>query len=250
MSKVYFIGAGPGDPELITLKGYRIIKNADVVIYAGSLVSKEIIKDVKHNAEIIDSSSLNLYETHNIIKEAILKKKLVARVHTGDPSIYSAIKEQIYLLEQDNIPYEIIPGVTSAFALAAKSTITLTVPQKTQTLIITRVEGRTPMPEEEKLKKLAKHKASLAIYLSANMTERIKQDLIEGGYEEDTPVIVGYKVSWPDEKIFITSIKKLSEDIKKHNIKRQAVFLVVPGLKGEITFSKLYDPNFSHGFRK
>ncbi len=250
MCKVYFIGAGPGDPELITLKGYRIIKRADVIIYAGSLIPKEVFKERRQDAKVIDSSSLNLYEIHEIIKEAVQDGKIVARLHTGDTSIYSAIREQVYLLEKDNIPYEIIPGVTSAFALAAKTNITFTIPERTQTLIITRVGGKTPVPEKEDLAELAKHNCSMAIYLSANMSEKIKNALLEGGFKETTPVIVGYKVSWPDEKIFITSIKDLDKEVKAHDIKRQALFLVVPDIDEEITFSKLYSPSFSHSFRR
>lgn len=248
--KVFFIGAGPGDPELMTIKGQRIIKQSDLVLYAGSLVPKEVVDCAKKGARIVDSSTMTLEETHALMVETVKTGDLVARVHTGDPSLYGAVKEQMVLLDKDGIPYEVVPGVTVAFAAAAAAKVSFTLPEKTQTLIFTRLAGRTPVPEKEQLKDLARHKTSLAIYLSAANTARIVEELIFAGYEEDTPIVLAYRVGWPDEIILSSPLSELVETVKNHDIKRQAVFLILPGQEEEKTFSKLYSPDFRHGFRK
>ena len=247
---VYFIGAGPGDPELITVKGQKFIRLADLVLYAGSLVPKEMVSCAREDARVLDSSSMNLQETHALIVETVRSGGLVARVHTGDPSLYGAIKEQMHLLDHDGIHYEIVPGVTAAFAAAAKAKISFTLPEKTQTLIFTRLGGRTPVLERERLRDLAGHGSSLAIYLSASDPEGMVQELLSGGYPKETPVIVAYRVGWPDGVICSTSLSNLLDTLKKTGIRRQAVFLVLPGQKDEPIFSHLYRPEFSHGFRK
>lgn len=250
LGKVYFIGAGPGDPELLTLKAVSILKKADLVIYAGSLVPKKVIlPHIKEGCELMSSAHLTLQEIHEKIKLAVSQKMTVARVHTGDPSIYGAIDEQIYLLQKDNIDYEIIPGVTTACATAAKAKVSFTLPETTQTLVITRLSGRTKVPEKEEFEKLASHNCSLAVYLSATMADEIYQKCINAGYREDTLVVIGYRVGWEDEKIIYSTLKDLPLEVKKHSINRQAIFLILPN-RDQVFFSKLYDAEFSHGFRK
>jgi len=249
-TKVFFIGAGPGDPELMTIKGQRIIKQSDLVLYAGSLVPKELVDCAKKGARIVDSSAMTLEETHALMVETVKTGGLVARVHTGDPSLYGAVKEQMVLLDKAGITYEVVPGVTVAFAAAAAAKVSFTLPEKTQTLIFTRLAGRTPVPDKEQLRDLARHKTSLAIYLSAANTARVVEELISAGYKEDTRIILAHRVGWPDEMILSSPLSDLVETAKNHDIKRQAVFLVLPGQDEEKTFSKLYSPHFGHGFRK
>lgn len=197
--KVFFIGAGPGDTDLITLKGKRLIENVDVIIYAGSLVNSALFDKIEKNASIYNSASMNLQEIADIMLESVRKGKDVARVHTGDPSIYGAVLEQIAILRENNIPYEVVPGVSSAFAAAARLGVELTVPELTQTVIFSRAEGRTPVPPDEKLASLAEHRATLVLFLSISMIGRVVDELLIGGYPKDTPVAVVYKASWPDD---------------------------------------------------
>lgn len=248
-SQVYFIGAGPGDPELITIKGQRCIREADLVLYAGSLVPKEVVACAKKDAKIVDSSPMTLEETHSEILETVRSGGTVARVHTGDPSLYGAIKEQMIVLDRDDISYEIIPGVTVAFAAAAAAKVSFTLPEKAQTLILTRLAGRTPVPDRERLKDLARHNTSLAIYLSAGNPGGVIEALLAGGYPENTPVVVAHRVGWPDELIITTQISTLAETVYNAGINKQAVFLILPGQNDDPIFSKLYSPEFTHGFR-
>lgn len=249
MTQVYFIGAGPGDPELITVKGQNIIQKADLVLYAGSLVPKSLTEKAKPGAEVIDSAPLNLEQTHDLILKAVQNKGLVARVHTGDPSLYGAVREQIRLLKQEGISYQIIPGVTAAFAAASKAAVSFTVPEKTQTLTITRLEGRTPVPEGEKLASLAGHQNAMAIYLSAAHAPRMVEELTQGGFAPHTTIVIAHKVGWPGEKIFTTRLDEVCSVVEREGLNRQTVFLVLPGQESE-TYSKLYDPDFAHGFRQ
>lgn len=249
-TKVYFVGAGPGDPDLITVKGRRCVEEADLVLYAGSLVPRETVACAKSGARILDSSSLNLEETHDLIMETVEAGGTVARVHTGDPSLYGAVREQMVLLDQEGVDYEVVPGVTVAFAAAAAAGISFTLPEKVQTLILTRIGGRTPVPERERLRDLARHGASLALYLSAGDPEGVAAELLEGGYPEDTPVVVAYRVGWPDERILTTVLSEAVETVRRAGIERQAVFLVLPGQGDDPVFSRLYSARFSHGYRK
>ena len=248
-SQVYFVGAGPGDPELITIKGQKCIQQADLVLYAGSLVPKESVACAKEKAKVVDSSSMTLDETHAMILKTVRSGGMVARVHTGDPSLYGAIKEQMVLLDGDGVSYEVIPGVTVAFAAAAAAKISFTLPEKTQTLILTRLAGRTPVPDRERLRNLARHNTSLAIYLSAGDPEKMVKELLAGGYPGNTPVVVAHRVGWPDEMIITTQISALSAVVKEMGIHKQAIFLVLPGQKDDPVFSKLYSPEFAHGCR-
>ena len=248
--QVCFVGAGPGDPELITVKGQKCIQNADLVLYAGSLVPKDVVACAKEDAKVIDSSSMTLDETHALILKTARSGGMVARVHTGDPSLYGSIKEQMILLDRDGISYEVIPGVTVAFAAAAAAKISFTLPEKAQTLIFTRLAGRTPVPDLERLHDLARHNTSLAIYLSAGNPDEVAAELLAGGYPGDTPVVVAHRVGWPDEMIITTHISDLPDAVKEAGVHKQAVFLVLPGQKDDPLFSKLYSPEFSHGYRK
>ncbi len=247
--QVYFVGAGPGDPELITLRGLRCIKEADLVLYTGSLVPKETVAEAKAGAMVIDSSGMTLEEIHEQILRAVSSGGMVARVHTGDPSLFGAVGEQMELLERDGIDYQVIPGVTAAFAAAASAKVSFTTPEATQTLIITRGAGKTPVPKDEALERLASHRCSLAIYLSAAMAGEVQEALLKGGYGPETLVVIGYRVGWKDGAVWETQLGKLSQEVMEKGIKRQAVFLVLPGQeKGKR--SRLYHPSFSHGFRK
>ncbi|EGD51105.1 precorrin-4 C11-methyltransferase [Thermoanaerobacter ethanolicus JW 200] len=246
---VYFIGAGPGDPELITLKGMKIIQACDVIIYAGSLVNKEILKYAKPEAEIYDSALVNLDEIIELMVKSYNEGKDVARIHTGDPAIYGAIHEQIRRLEEENIDYEVIPGVSSFLAAAAVLKKELTIPEITQTVIITRIGGRTKVPPKEDLKDLSRHKATMAIFLSVQDIDKVVLELKEG-YEETTPVSVVYKATWEDQVIVTGTLNDISQKVKSKGINKTAMILVGDFLKDVTSYSKLYDKEFSHSFRK
>ena len=248
--KVVFIGGGPGDPELLTIKAYKIIKKADVIIYAGSLVNKEVINHAMSEAKIHNSATLNLDEIVEIMEKETSKGKLVARVHTGDPSIYGAIGEQMQRLKEKNIPYEIIPGVSSLFAATAALERELTIPEISQTVIITRPEGRTPKPVKESIKDLAEHQATMCIFLGVQMIEQVVEEL-KTHYPIDTPVAVVKKASWDDEEILKGTLEDIVEKVEKSGIKKTSIIVVGQVLDpGEITPSKLYDKSFSHEYRK
>ena len=249
MSKVYFVGAGPGDPELISITGKRIIDEADVIIYAGSLVNKEVLRDAKNGAFIYNSASMNLDEVIEVTKNAVFSGKMVARVHTGDPSIYGAIREQMDRLDEYNIEYEVIPGISSFLATAAALKKEYTLPAVTQTLILTRMEGRTPVPDKERIEELAKHRATMIIFLSIGAIEELATRL-KAGYEENTPVAVVYKASWEEQKIVRGNLNNIARLVKEAGISKTALVVVGDFLGDEYELSKLYDKNFSHEYRK
>jgi precorrin-4/cobalt-precorrin-4 C11-methyltransferase len=244
--QVYFIGAGPGDPELLTIRAKNIIKRADVIIYADSLVSPEVCRFAPERAEIYRSASLALEEITEIIANAVREGKVVARLQSGDPSIYGAIQEQMAALDERGIAYEIIPGVSSLFAAAAVLKTELTLPELSQTVIITRMEGNTPVPALENLKSLAQHQSSMAIFLSASMIEKVVAELLAGGYHPDTPAAVVYRASWKDEAILRAPLKSLAELVQASGIKKQALILVGAflDLKKKSRRSKLYNRSF------
>ncbi|MFZ7120687.1 MAG: precorrin-4 C(11)-methyltransferase [Eubacteriaceae bacterium] len=246
--KVYFIGAGPGDPELITIKGKNIIEKSDVVIYAGSLVNPKVLEYCKKNVDIYNSASMNLEEVLEVIVKAVSNGKDVARVHTGDPSIYGAIREQIDYLEKENIICKVIPGVSSFTASAATLKKEFTLPDVSQTIICTRLEGRTPVPEDESLEKLASHKTSMAIFLSVQMIEDVINKLLIH-YPSTTPIAVIQKASWPDEKIVLGTLEDIALKVKEENITKTAQILVGDFLGNKYELSKLYDKNFTHMYR-
>lgn len=254
MAKVHFIGAGPGDPELITVKGARLLGEADVVIYTGSLVDRELVRTHAPAAEVFDSSSMNLEETTILIAEAVLADRKVVRLHTGDPSIYGAIQEQMEELDRLGICYDIVPGVTSACAAAASLHQELTLPEVSQTVIITRLAGRTPVPERESLGEIAGIGATLVLYLSVSMIEQVVAELLSGAYTPKTPAAVVCRASWPDERIVEGTLATIAALVKKAGIDKQALILVGDVLKarqeGVKAKSLLYDKGFSHGCRK
>lgn len=251
MHKVYFVGAGAGDPELITVKGRRILDTADVVIYAGSLVNPALLDGI--SAEVHDSAGMDLDEIIDIIKASHGQKRLVVRLHTGDPAFYGAISEQIERLRDLGIPYEIVPGVSSALAGAAALGQELTIPEVSQTVIFTRIEGRTPVPEKERLSELAKHQASMVIFLSVGMMEKVRDELLQG-YHDETPVVVVEKVSWPDERIIRGKLKNIADLVKEAGIKKTALIYVGDALRASEEQLKkesmLYHKDFRHGYRK
>ena len=249
MEKVYFIGAGPGDPELITIKGQRIVKEADVIIYAGSLVPKEVIDCHKDGAEIYNSASMSLDEVIDVTVKAIKGGKKVARVHTGDPAIYGAHREQMDILDEYGIEYEVIPGVSSFLASAAALKKEFTLPNVSQTVICTRIEGRTAVPERESLKSLAKHRASMAIFLSVQMIDKVVEALATS-YPMTTPVAVVQKASWADQKIVLGTLETIEQKVKEAGINKTAQILVGEFLGNEYEKSKLYDKYFTHEYRK
>jgi precorrin-4/cobalt-precorrin-4 C11-methyltransferase len=253
--KVYIVGAGPGDPELITVKGSRILRSADLVLYADSLVSEELIHSAKPGAEVLRSSGLDLEQQVELMAAAVQSGKSVARVHTGDPSMYGAILEQMSLLKLCGVRYEIVPGVSSVFASAAALGAELTVPDLTQTVILTRAEGRTPVPEREQLRKLAEHHCTVALFLSASLAGHVTGEFLAAGWSPDTPVAVVKRATWPDQQILRTTVQNLEPDLREAGITMHAMILagwaLDPGLTDRDQHrSKLYDKAFTHGCRE
>jgi len=251
---VYFIGAGPGDAELITVKGARLLREAHVVVYAGSLVDRELVRTYAPDAEVYDSAAMTLEETTAVLAQAVADGRRAVRLHTGDPSIYGAIQEQMAELDRLGIGCAVVPGVTSAFAAAASLKQELTLPEVSQTVIITRLAGRTPVPEREKLAEIAKLGATLVIYLSVSMIERVVAELLEGAYTPATPVAVVARASWPDEQTVEGILADIAARVSEAEIGKQAIILVGDVLKarreGLKSKSLLYDSSFSHEFRK
>lgn len=247
---ISFIGAGPGDPELLTIKGKRLIDSADVIIYAGSLVNPEVLSGHKDGAKIYNSALMDLDEVIAVMKEAEDAGKKCVRVHTGDPAIYGAHREQMDRLDELGIGYEVIPGVSSFLATAAVLEKEYTLPGKSQTVILTRMEGRTPMPEGEKLTDLARHHASMVIFLSIGFMDEMVQQLEAGGYAPETPVAVVYKATWPDQKILRGTLADIAQKVRDAGIKKTALTVVGDFLGDEYDLSKLYDKHFTTEFRQ
>lgn len=245
---VYFVGAGPGDPELLTLKAHRLIREADLIIYAGSLVPRVMLEQAKTQARIHDSAGLTLDQTHGLIREAVEAGELVVRLHTGDPGLYGAVREQARRLEQDGIDHVVVPGVTAALAAAAAAKVSFTIPEVCQTLILTRMGGRTPVPPGERVRELARHQAAMAVYLSGVHHRELVAELLEGGYPPHTLIIAAHRVGWPDERIERFSLDKLTTAEADPAWSRQTVFLVLPE-QDSGPASRLYAPEFGHGFR-
>ncbi len=249
MEKIYFVGAGPGDKDLITLKGYKLLSQADIVIYAGSLVNPDLLDYCKSGARLYDSAGMNLEEIIDIMREGAEKDLLVVRLQTGDISIYGSIREQAEELKKLNIGYESVPGVSSFLGAAEALGIEYTVPEVSQSLIITRIEGRTPVPKLESLKSFAGHQTSMAIFLSVQNIDGVVDQLLEGGYPLDTPVAVVYKATWPDQDLVRGTLEDIAGKVKKAGIKKTALILVGRFLGHEYNYSKLYDKYFSHEYR-
>lgn len=250
-NKINFVGAGSGAVDLITVRGKNLIEQADVIVYAGSLVNPDLLDYAKSGCEVYNSATMTLEEVMSVMVSAYKNGKNVVRLHTGDPSVYGAIREQMEILEKEGIEYEVCPGVSACFGAAASLGLEYTLPGISQTLIITRTEGRTPVPEKEGIVNLAKHQASMAIYLSAGMLEKLQDELLSGGYSEDTPAAIVYKATWPDEKRIICTVGTLADSGKKHDIKNLALILVGDVIaKTSYERSKLYSPDFTTAFRE
>ncbi len=249
---VHIVGAGPGDPELITVKGQKFLSAADVVIYAGSLVNPELLKFCKPDAEIYNSAEMMLDEIIHVIEKSDAQGKEIVRLHTGDPSIYGAIQEQMDLLEEKNIDFDVVPGVSSFLAAAAALKQEYTLPGITQSVIITRRGGRTPVSDKESLKKLAQHQTTLCIFLSIGLIQEVVRDLMSAGFKSSTPIAIVQKASWPDEKIIKGRLETIVEQVKAEKIERTAMIIVGQCLnarKEHYEKSQLYSPKFSHMFR-
>jgi precorrin-4/cobalt-precorrin-4 C11-methyltransferase len=248
VTPVYIIGAGPGDPELITVKGRNILAQADVVIYANSLVPKQILDICRSGAELIPTANKTLEEIMPLVLEGVRSQKLVARLHDGDPSLYGAIHEQIIALNEAGITFEIIPGVSAFQLAAAKLQVELTIPELVQTIILTRISGRTQVPEQEELSSLAAHQASLCLYLSARHVENAQAKLLEH-YPADTTVAICYRLGWPDEKIVLVPLKEMAAATSQEDLIRTTMYLVSPALGKLQGRSRLYHPDHDHLFR-
>ncbi len=247
---IYFVGAGPGDPELITVKGAGLLEEADLVLYTGSLVQESVLKYCRQGAVIKSSASMDLGEIAGLMLDAARAGKTVVRLHTGDPSLYGALREQADILEKEGVPYEVVPGVSSAFAAAAALGSELTAPGLTQTVIFTRLEGRTPVPESERLSELAKHGATLCIFLSVSMIDKVVEELAKA-CSGDTPVAVVYRATWEDELKITGTLGDIAEKVKAAGITRHAIILVGRAISNDARAegSRLYDKGFSHSFR-
>lgn len=248
---VYFVGAGSGAPDLITVRGQNLLRQADVVIYAGSLVNPALLQETKPGCEIYNSARMTLEEVIGVVKQAEQQGKMTVRLHTGDPSIYGAVREQMDMLEQEKIPYESCPGVSSFCGAAAALNLEYTLPDVSQSVVITRMAGRTPVPEKESIADFAGHHATMVIFLSTGMLPGLQAQLIEGGYGEGTPAAIVYKATWPEEEKYICTVGTLAQTAEEHGITKTALIIV-----GDIVThsnyrrSDLYHPEFETEFRK
>ena len=248
---VYFVGAGPGAADLITVRGMRLLEKADVVIYAGSLVNPELLSYCKKECEIHNSAYMTLEEVLTVMEEAEKQKLTTVRLHTGEPSIYGAVREQMDLLDEKGILYESCPGVSACFGAAALLNLEYTLPEVSQSLIITRMEGRTKVPERESIESFAAHHASMAIYLSTGMIGELGRRLIAGGYGKDTPAAIVYKATWKEEEKYICTVGTLAQTAKEHNITKTALMIIGEAVThSNYARSELYNPNFSTEYRK
>lgn len=249
---VYFVGSGPGDPELITIKAKKLVEIADVIIYSGSLLNPSILEYAKKEASLYDAAKLDRNEIYGILRDSTKEGKLAIRFHDGDPGIFSTIREQIDKLERDEINCEVVPGITSLLGAAASMNLELTLPGITQTIIITRAEFRTPVPDREKISELSKHGATMAFYLSVHLLDKVIEELLKGGvYNNETPVAIVYKATWKEEKILKGTLETISKKVRDEKIVKTALIVVGDVISPKkYEFSKVYDAQFTHGFRR
>ena len=247
---VHFVGAGSGAADLITVRGARLLGEADVVIYAGSLVNPELLSYTKEGCEIHNSAKMTLEEVIEVIRKAETDGKNIVRLHTGDSSIYGAVREQFDELEKLGIAYDVCPGVSSFCGAAAALKAEYTLPDVSQTVIITREAGKTPVPDRESIRSLAAHKATMILFLSTSLTEKLQEDLLAGGYPGATPAAVVYKATWPEEKIFRCTVETLHRTVSDNGLKNTALIIVGNCLGENYLRSLLYDPSFTTGFRE
>lgn len=247
---VHFVGAGSGAPDLITLRGARLLGEADVVIYAGSLVNPELLTLTKPGCELHDSAKLTLEEVIALVEAAERMGKTTVRLHTGDPSIYGAVREQFDELAKRGIAFDVCPGVSSFCGAAAALRAEYTLPDVSQTVIITRAAGRTPVPERESIRSLAAHGATMVLFLSTALTETLQGELLAGGYAAETPAAIVYKATWPEEKIFRCTVGTLHETAEENRLRKTALIVVGECLGEEYLRSMLYHPDFTTEYRK
>ncbi|MDO5135428.1 MAG: precorrin-4 C(11)-methyltransferase [Eubacteriales bacterium] len=247
---VHFVGAGPGAPDLITVRGKEYLSQADVVIYAGSLVNPALLEYTKDVCTIYNSAKMTLEEVVSVMEKAEAAGKTTVRLHTGDPCLYGAIREQMDVLEEKGIAYDSCPGVSSFCGAASALDLEYTLPDISQSVIITRMEGRTPVPEKESIQSFAAHQATMVVFLSTGMLEELSRRLVEGGYREDTPAAIVYKATWEDEKTFRCTVGTLAETAKRNGVTKTALMIIGDVVAGTgYDRSKLYDPGFSTEFR-
>lgn len=247
---IHFVGAGPGAPDLITVRGLKYIQNADVIIYAGSLVNPELLKEAKENCRIYNSAYMTLEEVIEAMEKAEQENQMTVRLHTGDPSLYGAIREQMDELRERGIDFDICPGVSSFSGAAASLKAEYTLPGISQSVIISRAKGRTEVPEKETLKSLAAHQATMVLFLSSGLAKDVKEQLLEGGYLPDTPAAVVYKATWPQERILYTTLSALPDEMEKAGISKTALIIVGNVLGNIYEKSKLYDASFTTEYRQ
>ncbi len=248
---VHFVGAGSGAPDLITVRGKSFLEEADVIIYAGSLVNPQLLGYAKDSCEIYDSAKMTLEEVIEVIVKAEAEDKMTVRLHTGDPCIYGAIREQMDILDEKEIAYDYCPGVSAFCGAASALNLEYTLPDVSQSVIITRMEGRTPVPSKESIQSFAAHHATMVVFLSTGMLEELSRRLIEGGYEADTPAAIVYKATWEDEKKFICTVGTLAQTAKENNITKTALMIIGDVVSASnYERSKLYDPGFTTEFRE
>ena len=247
---VHFVGAGSGAVDLITVRGARLLAECDVVIYAGSLVNPEVLRYCRKNCEVFDSAKMTLEEVVAVIRRAEREGKTTVRLHTGDSSIYGAVHEQFEQLDQLGIDYDVCPGVSAFCGAAAALRAEYTLPEVSQTVIITRAAGRTPVPEGQSIRALAAHQATMVLFLSTSLTEQLQADLLAGGYAPDTHAAVVYKATWPDEKIFRCTVGTLHETVRENHLTKTSLIIVGNCLGDKVIRSLLYDPGFTTEFRE
>lgn len=251
ISKVHFVGAGSGAPDLITVRGQKYLAETDVIIYAGSLVNPQLLENAKEDCEIYNSAKMTLDEVLEVIVKANKEGKDVVRLHTGDPCIYGAIREQMDRLDEEQIAYDYCPGVSAFCGAASALDLEYTLPDISQSVIITRMAGRTPVPEKESIESFAAHEATMVVFLSTGMLDELSQRLIAGGYKADTPAAIVYKATWDDEKSFICTVGTLAQTARDNNITKTALMIIGDVVKcSEYSLSKLYDPGFTTEFRE
>ncbi|HIY19513.1 MAG TPA: precorrin-4 C(11)-methyltransferase [Candidatus Blautia avistercoris] len=248
---VHFVGAGPGAPDLITLRGKTFLEQADVIIYAGSLVNPRLLSYAKEECQVYNSAHMTLEEVIAVMEQAEEEGKTTVRLHTGDPCIYGAIREQMDILDEKKIAYDSCPGVSSFCGAASALDLEYTLPEISQSVIITRMAGRTPVPPKESIESFAAHQATMVVFLSTGMLEELSQRLIAGGYKEDTPAAIVYKATWEDEKTFVCTVGTLAETARENQITKTALMIIGDAVKtSHYDRSKLYDPEFTTEFRK
>lgn len=247
---IYIVGAGPGAEDLITIRGVELLKKADTIIYAGSLVNPGLLKYAKETCSIHDSAKMTLEEVISVMEEDDGPNKIIVRLHTGDPCIYGAIREQMDVLDSKGMQYEYVPGVSSFIGAASALKVEYTLPNVSQTVILTRMAGRTPVPEKEEIESLAAHQATMIIFLTSTMLKELSRRLIDGGYSPDTPAAIVYKATWPDQKVIRTTVENIAVEAEKEGINKMALICVGNFLGNDYDRSKLYHPEFTHLFRE